>query len=51
MLTQKEIVRLEGHGGGYGMSRPEIMHKWEFDYLVAHPEFAAVWLRQGRPGT
>lgn len=40
---------LDGHGGGYGMSRPEILHKWEFDYLVAHPEFAAVWLRQGAP--
>ena len=38
---------LEGHGGGYGMSRPEIMHRWEFDYLVSHPDFAAVWLRQG----
>ncbi len=35
---------LEGHGGGYGISRPEVMHAWEYDYLCAHPDFTKVWL-------
>jgi hypothetical protein len=34
---------LDGYGNGYGMSRPEIMHVWEFEYLLDHPEFASVW--------
>lgn len=36
---------LEGHGGGYGMSRPEVMHMWEFNYLRQHPDFAKLWVR------
>jgi len=35
---------LGGHGGGYGMSRPEVMHAWEYDYLREHPDFAKVWM-------
>jgi len=35
---------LDGHGSGYGMSRPEIVHDWEFLYLCDHPVFAKVWL-------
>lgn len=38
---------LEGHGGGYGMSRPEVMHVWEFEYLLAHPDFASLWSKKG----
>ena len=38
---------LDGHGGGYGMSRPEIMHEWEFEYLLKHPDFAEVWAGMG----
>jgi len=38
---------LEGHGGGYGMSRPEVMHVWEFEYLLAHPDFASLWAKKG----
>lgn len=34
---------LDGQGGGYGMSRPEVMHKWEYEYLLAHPDFASLW--------
>lgn len=35
---------LEGHGGGYGMSRPEVVHAWEYDYLREHSDFAEVWM-------
>jgi len=35
---------LEGHGGGYGMSRPEVLHVWEYNYLREHPDFAEVWM-------
>lgn len=38
---------LSGWGGGYGMGRPEVMHKWEFEYLRKHPEFARIWAIQG----
>jgi len=38
---------LEGHGGGYGMSRPEVMHTWEFEYLLGHPDFASLWSKKG----
>jgi len=38
---------LEGHGGGYGVSRPEVMHQWEFEYLLRHPGFASLWLMKG----
>ena len=38
---------LEGHGGGYGMSRPEVMHAWEFEYLLGHPDFASLWSKKG----
>jgi len=38
---------LEGHGGGYGMSRPEVMHVWEFEYLLEHPEFAGLYAKKG----
>lgn len=38
---------LGGWGGGYGMSRPEVMHKWELDYLRKHHDFARIWATQG----
>jgi hypothetical protein len=38
---------LEGHGAGYGMSRPEVMHLWEFEYLLEHPDFAKLWATKG----
>lgn len=38
---------LEGRGSGYGMARPEVMHKWEFEYLLKHPDFARLWATQG----
>jgi len=38
---------LDGRGGGYGMSRPEVMHQWEFEYLREHPDFARLWLLEG----
>jgi hypothetical protein len=34
---------LEGRGGGFGMSRPEIMHKWEFEYMLRNPLFISVF--------
>ena len=38
---------LDGHGGGYGMSRPEVMHVWEYEYMLKHPDFCNVWLKLG----
>lgn len=38
---------LDGHGGGYGMSRPEVMHQWEYEYILAHPSFAGLYTRGG----
>ena len=38
---------LDGHGGGYGMSRPEVMHAWEYEYMLNHPDFCNVWLKLG----
>jgi hypothetical protein len=38
---------LDGKGGGYGVSRPEVMHKWEFDYLCEHPDFARLYFMDG----
>lgn len=35
---------LDGHGGGYGMARPEVLHLWEYYYLRSHPDFAKVWV-------
>ena len=35
---------LEGHGGGYGMARPEVMLLWEYHYLRQHPDFAGLWI-------
>lgn len=40
---------LEGHGGGYGMSRPEVMHFWELGYLQQNPDFAEVWAKSASP--
>lgn len=42
-----EGENLGGKGGGYGMSRPEVMHKWELDYLHKHLDFAQIWATQG----
>lgn len=38
---------LEGHGGTYGLTRPEVMHAWEFDYLRQHTDFARIWACSG----
>lgn len=32
-----------GCGMGYGDSRPEIMKKWEYEYLKTHPDYFQVW--------
>lgn len=37
---------LEGYGIGCGSSRPEVMKKWEYEYLRAHPDYAKIWLKQ-----
>lgn len=34
-----------GCGLWFGTSRPEVLHKWEYEYLRTHPEFLEVWLR------
>ncbi|MBR2709382.1 hypothetical protein IKE98_03595 [Candidatus Saccharibacteria bacterium] len=36
---------LEGHGLGFGLCRPEVLHEWEYNYLKTHPEYLKVWLR------
>lgn len=41
---------LNGHGSGYGMSRPEVMHAWECEYMLKHPDFCNVWLKLGTGG-
>lgn len=38
---------LEGHGGGSRISRPEVMHAWEFKYLLEYPNFAKFWAKYG----
>jgi len=38
---------LDGRGFRFGVSRPEIMHEWEFEYLLTHPDFAALWANEG----
>lgn len=38
---------LEGYGGWSGIHRPEVMHEWELNYLIGHPDFAAFWSTQG----
>ncbi len=40
---------LGGHGGGYGMSRPEVLHEWEYEYLRDNWEFALTWLHNSMP--
>ena len=35
----------KGHGGIFGIYRPEIMHIWEFEYLLKHPDFANFWMK------
>jgi len=37
---------LKGHGLSIGMSRPEIMHLWEFKYLCKDLDFAKVFLEK-----
>lgn len=34
-----------GCGSGFGMSRPEVLHVWEYEYLKTHPDYLKVWLR------
>lgn len=29
----------------YGSGRPEVMHKWEYEYLKTHPDYLKVWIR------
>ena len=35
----------DGCGLGYGLSRPEVLHKWEYEYLKSHPDYLKVWIR------
>lgn len=34
-----------GCGSGFGASRPEVLHDWEFEYLKSHPDYLKVWIR------
>ncbi len=34
-----------GHGLSFGISRPEVMHEWEYEYLKTHPEYLSVWIK------
>ena len=38
---------LNGAGSDYGFQRPEVMHEWEFAYLLEHPDFASIWAQGG----
>lgn len=40
---------LNGHGISYGLFRPEVMHQWEFEYLLKNLDFAEFWLKTGIP--
>jgi hypothetical protein len=42
---------LDGHGSGYGMSRPEVMHQWEYEYMLTHLDFAKLWAMKGTSGS
>lgn len=35
----------DGCGFGFGTSRPEVLHCWEYEYLKAHPDYLKVWVR------
>ena len=35
----------DGCGLGCGLNRPEVMHKWEYEYLKTHPDYLKVWIR------
>lgn len=35
----------DGHGMGYGDSRPEILKKWEYEYLKTHPDYFQIWTK------
>lgn len=35
----------DGCGLSYGLSRPEVLHKWEYEYLKSHPDYLKVWIR------
>ena len=35
----------DGCGLSCGLSRPEILHKWEYEYLKSHPDYLKVWIR------
>ncbi len=30
---------------GYDFSSPEVLHKWEYEYLKSHPDYLEVWIR------
>ncbi len=36
---------LEGYGLDYNRYSPDIMNIWEYEYLLAHPEFAKIWAK------
>lgn len=45
-------IRYEtGHFLDVGIWRPEILHTWEFEYLLEHPDFANTWATVGIIGT
>jgi hypothetical protein len=50
VVTDKRVHdNTENHDGcglGLGTGRPEILHKWEYEYLQSHPDFFEVWLRE-----
>jgi hypothetical protein len=38
---------IETPGDDYDMSSPEVMHTWEFEYLLRHSDFASLWMKKG----
>lgn len=47
VYTEKVCTRgkaFNGHGLRLGKERPEIMRKWEYEYLKTHPEYRKMWL-------
>ena len=33
----------DSHGFSTFVRRPEVMHKWEFEYFKAHPDYLVIW--------
>ena len=42
--TDKDALR--GYGLDFGLKRPEVMQRWEYEYLKTHPEFRRMWIKE-----